>query len=209
MATAFAGPLCRWFARAAEREAAALRPGVEAWREDLRGAVADKIRAQLDWDEGAGVAVTTDLGDSGWLALRLFAFYSERSDLDWPDTVPPLLELDAHWRTAADGKFQKTLYGQLLACRGWLPGDFPVTLRVPLPDGESAELGSVGGLVDQLRWLNQRTFQADAADLAGWRTAAAPPAGELLLAARRGYAALWAAAEVAQQQRLPLMVREV
>jgi len=209
MATAFAGPLSRWFARDAAREAAALRPGVEAWREDLRGAVADKVRAQLVWDEGADVAVTTDLGDSGWLALRLFAFYSERSELEWPDCVPPLLELDPHWRAAADGKFGKTLYGQLLACRGWLPGDFPVTLRVPLPDGETAELGSVGGLVDQLRWLNQRTFQADGADLTAWLEAAAPPGADLLQAARRGYAAVWVAAEVAQQHRLPLFVREV
>ena len=207
MASAFTGPLSHWFAGAADP--ARLRPGIEAWREDLRGAVADKIRAQLEWDEGAAFALTSDLGDSGWLALRLFAFYSERSDLEWPDTVPPLLELDANWRAAADGKFAKSLYGQLLACRGWLPGDFPVTLRVPLPDGESAELGSVGGLVDQLRWLNQRTFQADAGAIAGWRTAAAPAGGELLQAARRGYAALWAVAELALQHRLPVLVREV
>jgi hypothetical protein len=206
MATAFAGPLCRWYAR--DGDPSRLRPGVEAWREDLRGAVADKVRAQLEWDEAGEFALATDLGDSGWLALRLFALYSERSELDWPDTVPPLLELDPHWRAAADGKFPKTLYGQLLACRGWLPGDFPVTLRVPLPDGESAELGSIGGLVDQLRWLNQRTFQADAEDLRAWCQIAAPAGGELLQAARRGYAALWTAAEAAQASRLPLMVRE-
>jgi hypothetical protein len=206
MATAFVGPLCRWFAR--DGDPARLRAGVEVWREDLRAAVADKIRAQLDWDEGAEVAVIADLGASGWPALRLFALYSERSELDWPDTVPPLLELDPHWRAAADGKFPKTLYGQLLACRGWLPGDFPVTLRVPLPDGEAAELGSVGGLVDQLRWLNQRTFQADADDLLAWCQVAAPPAADLLQAARRGHAALWHAAETALARRLPLMVRE-
>lgn len=207
MASAYAGPLCRWFAGAADPTR--LRTGVEAWREDLRGAVADKIRAQLEWDEGADVAITTDLGDSGWMALRLFAFYSEHSELEWPDTVPPLLELDPHWRAAADGRFGKTLYGQLLACRGWLPGDFPVTLRVPLPDGASAELGSVGALVDQLRWLNQRTFQADATDIVAWRAVGAPVAGDLLQAARRGYAGLWTAAEAAQQQRLPLFVREI
>src|SRR5204863_1033243 len=124
MALAFAGPLSRFFARDAA-DAARLRVGVEAWCEDLRASVADKLKAQLVWDEGSAVACTAELGDAGWMALRLFAFYAERSELELPDTVPPLLELDAQWRAAADGKFGKSRFGHLLACRVWLPGDFP------------------------------------------------------------------------------------
>ena len=136
---AFAGPLSRFFARGAEdvdAEAARLRPGVEQWREDLRQGVADKVAAELSWDEGGHVVATTDLGEAGWPALRLFAFYAERADLEWPDTVPALLELDPAWREAADAQFGKSLYGQLLACELWLPGEFPVTVRAPRPDGE-------------------------------------------------------------------------
>lgn len=207
MATAFAGPLSRYYGVDAAATAR-LRAGVEAWRADLRRAVADKIAAQLQWDEGAPVAAAIDLGDSGWPGLRLFAFYSERSELEFPDTVPALLELDAMWRAAQDTKFGKSLYGQLLACRVWLPADFPVTLRVPMPDGETAEVGSLDALLNQLRWLNQRTFQGEADDFVTWRGLLAPAGGDLLRAARRGYGALVQAAAMAKQERLPLVVRE-
>lgn len=207
MAVAFAGPLSRWFLRDGQ-DLARLRRGVEAWRADLRAAVADKVAQQLAWDEGVDVAFTVELGDSGWMALRLFAFYCERAEFELPDTVPPLLELDPQWRAAADAKFKNSLYGQLLACRVWLPGDFPVTMKAPLPDGDSAELGSVAVLADQLRWLNRRTFQADADEIERWRSSPAPVGGDLLAAARRGYAGLASAVAVAQRHGVPLVVRE-
>jgi hypothetical protein len=203
------GPL--WRCLAGDRTGDALaraQAGVLAWRDDLRAAVAAKVQAQLVWDETAATAVRFDLGPAGWPALRLFAFYSERAELEWPDTVPPLLELDPAWREAADGKFGKSHYGQLLACRAWLPGDFPVTLRAPLPDGDTAELGSVVVLADQLRWLNQRTFQGDAQAIVAWRELPAPVGGSLLDAARRGFAMLHAAAELAVAQRLPIVLHE-
>ena len=208
MASVHAGPLSRFYAQVGG-DAAKLRVGVEAWRGDLCASVAAKVAAQLVWDEGAAEAMVWDLGAAGWLALRLFAFYAERSDLEMPDIVPALLELDPDWRAAADGKFAKTLYGQLLACRMWLPGEFPVTLRAPLPDGETAEIGSLAVLMDQLRWLNQRTFQADADQFSGWLALPAVAGGGLIDAARRGYAGLWAAVEAATRARVPVVVREV
>lgn len=208
MATAFVGPMSRFFARSPE-EAAKLRHGVEAWRADLRSAVAEKVSAQLVWDEGSTVAQSFDFGESGWMGLRLFAFYAERSDLEMPDTVPGLLELDAEWRAAHDTKFGKTLYGHLLACRGWLPGDFPVTIKAPLPDGETAEFGSLKAMADQLRFLNQRTFQADAEEFAGWIEVPALAGAGIIEAARRGYATLSAATALALREGLPLLVREI
>ena len=207
MATAFAGPLSRFFAGAVPGEAGRLRAGVEAWRRDLRGAVADKVSAELEWDERRDVAFEADLGEAGWIALRLLAFYAERSDLEWPDDVPALCELDPHWRAAADAKFPRSLYGQLLACELWLPGEFPVTLRAPRPDGETVEIGSVVVLHDQLTWLNQRTFQADADAIRRWRELDARAGSAFLPAARRGFAALWGAADVARRESVPLVVR--
>ncbi len=207
MAHAFAGTLSRYFAGDAG-DAVRLRAGVEAWRDDLRASVADKVKAQLVWDEAAAATWLSDLGDAGWMALRLFAFYAERPDLELPDTVPPLLELDAEWRAAADAKFAKSRCGHLLACRVWLPGDFPVTMKAPLPDGETAEIGSLDLLADQLRRLNEQTFAADVAAVAAWSTLPAPPGGDLLDAARRGYAGLWAAVAAAVRARVPVIVRE-
>lgn len=205
MAIAFTGPLSRYYARKPQ-DAVRVQPGVEAWREDLRASVADKVRQQLYWDEAADVVFRADLGDAGWPALRLFALYAERAELELPDTVPPLLELDPAWRQAAERKFEKSLYGQLLACSVWLPGDYPVTLRAPMPNGDTAEIGSVAVLADQLKWLNQRTFAADLEQLAGWRDVPAPAGCSLLDAARRGYAALAAAVTTAQRFGVPVLV---
>jgi hypothetical protein len=206
---AWAGPLSRWYAKGSGGDAAKLRVGVESWRRDLRASVAAKVAEQLVWDEASAVGQQWDLGEAGWMALRLFAMYAERSELELPDTVPALLELDREWRAAVDAKFSKSNYGHLLACRIWLPGDFPVTMRVPLPDGESAEIGSLAVLEDQLRWLNQRTFQTDAAQIADWLELPAPAGGELIAAARRGYAGLVAATGLAVRARVPLLVSEV
>lgn len=199
--------MSRWYARGGAGDAAKLRVGVETWREDLRSSVAAKVAAQLVWDEGSAVASEWDLGESGWMALRLFAFYAERSDLELPDVVPGLLELDREWRAASEAKFAKSLYGQLLACSVWVPGDFPVTVRAPMPDGEAAEIGSLVVLADQMKWLNQRTFAADAEEVVKWVGLPAPAGGELIAAARRGYSGLAAAVGVAMRGRVPVIVR--
>jgi hypothetical protein len=206
LATAIAGPLSRFFAKD-EDDAVRLRAGVEAWRKDLVSSVAEKVGAQLEWDESSDTVFESDLGDSGWIALRMFAFYAERSDLDWPDTVPALPEFDTFWREAAEDKFSKSLYGQLLACEMWLPGEFPVTIRAPRPDGDAAEIGSLKVLADQLLWLNQRTFQADTEEIAKWLKMPAEAGGMFLMATRRGYAALSAAVDVAQSNAIPLVVK--
>jgi hypothetical protein len=209
LAEVYAGPLSRWFSKGDEAEAFRLRAGVEQWREDLRSSVAEKVSEQLQWDEASTCDARFDLDASGWMALRLFAFYAERSDLEWPDTVPQLLELDPDWRKAFDEKFGKSLYGQILACDLWLPGEFPVTVRAPRPDGDAAEIGSLKVLSDQLLWLNQRTFQADQGVIAEWRGQPAPAGAPLLQAARRGYATLAAACARASEAKVPLLIQSV
>jgi hypothetical protein len=208
MATVFAGSLCRFFAYP-DGDAAKLAPGVALWQRDLLQALGEKPLLPRPWRETAdGEVLQQDLGDAGLLALRLFAFHAERTDLELPDRTPALLELDKHWRAAADAKFERSLYAQVLAPRLWLPGEFPFTFRAPLPDGEGAEIGALGGLVEQLRWLNQRTFQADAEVIESWRELPAPAGCDLLVGARRGLSGLLAAAEFARERDLPLAVRE-
>jgi hypothetical protein len=208
-ATAFAGPLCRYFA-GHDGDAARLVQGIVAWRHDVNEALQARLHGeQLEWHEAADTAcLACDLDAAGWTGLRLFACLAERSHLELPDRVPALLELDQEWRKAVDAKFANSLYGQILAPRVWLPGDFGFTFRGPLPDGDTVDIGSLSVLHDQLRWLNQRTFQADAATLASWRSVPAPAGAALLLAAQRGLAGLAAAAAFAREHALPLLVRQ-
>jgi hypothetical protein len=204
MARAYVGPLCRVFA--GERgEPATFVAGVEEWRRDLQEALGKRLAAPLQWPEDpADAGAWFELGDSGLIGLRLFAFYAEKSDLELPDAAPALLELDREFRAAQDQKFERSKYGHLLAAQLWLPADFPFTARIALPDGEAVEMGSLPALRDQLRWLNQRTFQADEALAASWAALAAPAGGPLIPAAQRGFAGLWAAVEAASSRGLPL-----
>ncbi|MFK7741490.1 MAG: hypothetical protein AB8H80_14325 [Planctomycetota bacterium] len=203
---ALAGPLSHWFAKGDPAEADRLVAGVEQWRKDLRSSVAEKVGEQLVWDERSGTTFAADLDEAGHVALRLFAFYAERSDLEWPDTCPALCELDAAWREGAEQKFAKSLYGQILACDMWLPGEFPVTVRAPRPDGQAVEIGSLQVLLDQLNWLNQRTFQADEAEVVAWQSERAAAGIAFVAAARRGFASLLQACKVARDAALPLML---
>jgi len=204
---ACAGPLCRFYARGGG-DVALLRPGVLQWRADLQEALGPRLRGALDWNEDPHGAVKEyDLGGSGLVALRLLAVYAERSDLELPERVPAIPELDRAFREVADQKFAKSHFGQLLAADLWLPLDFAFTARAPLPDGTEGGIVSLPLLLDQLRRLNARTFQADATAFDDWRGLPAEPGNDLLDAARRGLAGMLAAAAAAEQAMLPLAMR--
>ena len=207
MVRAFAGPLCCYYA-AADQSAATVRKGIEVWREDLVGSLEGRVdEASLRWpEEPDGPVAWGDMGESGWMALRLLAYYAERTDLDFPDTVPQLLELDREYRQAVDEKFARSRYGQLLPCSVWLPSEFPITVQVPMPDGETAEIGSLPGLHNQLRWLNERTFQASLDATAEWVDLPAPAGGELIPAAQRGFAVLWGVVAEGVRNGMPVLV---
>lgn len=208
MVTAVAGPLCRFYAAAGVGDAAVLQAGVLRWRIDLQAALGDRLPGALCWDEALdGPVAEADLGPAGLTALRLLAVHAERTDLELPGSVPAIPELDRAYREAADQKFVRSHFGQLLAAELWLPLDFAFTVRAPLPDGREAEIGSLPLLLDQLRRLNGRTFQADPDAFARWRQLPAAPGGDLLDAARRGLAGLLAAAAAAHAACLPLALR--
>jgi hypothetical protein len=128
----------------------------------LQEALGAKLRGPLDWTEDPGHAGREfDLGESGWLALRLFAVYAERSDLELPETVPAIAELDRAWRAAADAKFANSHFGHLLAAELWLPLEFPFTFRAPLPDGAEAGIGSLLLLQDQISHFRRTGHRAE------------------------------------------------
>ncbi|MEY4674873.1 MAG: hypothetical protein RL148_2657 [Planctomycetota bacterium] len=206
MALAVAGPLARCLG--ADRETALRQQqGIELWRKDLATGLPAGA-PELRWDEDPAVEPRRfDLGESGWMALRLLATYAERTDLELPDTVPALLELDKAWRKAADEKFARSRFGHLVAAECWLPAEFEFTVRAPLPDGTAADIGSLVLLQDQLKRLNEATFQAGACELGEWQALPAPAGGDLLDAARRGLAVLAAAAAWARAMNSVLLLQ--
>ncbi len=200
--TLFVGPLCRFFA-GADGDPASLADGVAAWREDLRAALQGRPVRGFEWDELADVAPATfDPGARGLDAVRLLAVHAQRPELDLPDELPERLELDRAFADAEREDFGRSHYGQLLAARIWLPGDFDFTFRCPRPDGEESAFGSLTALRDQVGFLIARTFQPDDATLAAWRELRG---ASFLDAVRRGTAELVIAVDVAVKRRLPLL----
>lgn len=209
MAIAVAGPLCRFHADAGHGDPALLQAGVLRWRQDLAVALGPRLPGALSWDEDpAQVVRCCDLGPAGLVAVRLLAVYAQRPELELPEAVPAIPELDRAFREAADQKFARSHFGQLLAADLWLPLEFLFTARAPLPDGQEGEIGSLPVLRDQLRRLNERTFVLDATALAVWPDLPAEAGGDLLPAARRGLGALLAAAEDGCARGLPLALRQ-
>ena len=203
MAELRVGPLWRFYA--ADRAEGVVRDGVLAWRERALAALDGFPRAAL-----AGAAEREeplevfDADAVGLVALRLWAFYGQRTELDWPETVPPVAELDRAWREAADGGFAGSHYAHLLVPELWLPGDFAFTARMPMPDGEDREVGSVGLAKAQLARLNRSTFDAEGDELREWIREPAPVGATFVEAVRRGIGAMAAALARAQQLGLPM-----
>lgn len=134
---------------------------VEAWREQVNASLAARFGAPLRWDErSAQRHPRVELSATALCGVRLLAVYADRPDLDLPDTLAADASRDPVYAAALAASFASSRYGQLLAARIWLPGDFAFTFVCPAPHGDDVAFGSLDVLDDQLRRLNERTLVA-------------------------------------------------
>ena len=198
------GPLSAFY-HDADRDLIDTRSGVLSWLDQLNQALKGHLKGPLEWSE-EGEGKVFDLDGGGWDGLRLLALYANRPGLDWPSTLPPILDLDKEWRGAADKNFTGCRFAQVLAPRLWLPADFTFTVRLPLPDGDEVDIGSATVLSDQLRWLNRETLLGEFEALQSWRDLPAPAGCPFVPAAQRGLAEFITATERANAQHVPLLI---
>jgi hypothetical protein len=165
----YRGPLSEFFAGRDGAATADRVPAVLAWRAHLASKLGAALREPLAWPEEAGDAQRILLPARALEALRLLAVYADRAELELPDDLPPLLDLDPVWQQAVNQDFRGSRFAQVLAPDCWLPADFDLTLRHAYPDGTPAVFGSATALRFQLRALNRTTLQLDLAEIAEWR----------------------------------------
>jgi hypothetical protein len=133
--------------------------GVRRWREDLNEALRPHLRTALDWNEDQEESWSAALEDTTYRALMLLAAHAQKTDYPWPDEVPPRVDTDPAWQEISADDFARCHYPQVVIPRLWVPGDFALTMKHALPDGEEVVLGSLDGLRTQLHQLNKNTLQ--------------------------------------------------
>lgn len=215
----YAGPLCRYYARA--WQPAAVRQGTEApvpappgavtdpaevlsvvlqWQAEVSARVEASVGASLDWDETPGAAWSSE--QVGWRGLGglLLAAALEPGDPGTPTQVP--LEWGEHPAYAGPGpEAARGPRGQLLApgIELWLPWPVDFVARLPDPTGQEIVVGSAPALADQLRALG-----AARPELTGGGPGPDLVDEPFLAAARRGFAAFTAMVDHALDAEVPL-----
>jgi hypothetical protein len=173
----------------------------------------DVARWQAELSRRAGVAVTWDddprreyfTDKPAWDcygALLLWAAYEERGATKYPETAEKWDEnpIFASLAGKADSK-----YCQLLAnTEIWVPAEIHLPIAASTLAGDTAVVGSVGDLADQLRALNEASWKADEATISQWRQEGADYGAPLEQSARFGFAVFSQLAALAVQHRLPM-----
>ncbi len=149
-----------------------IRETVDMWRDAVSQALDEHLEDSLEWDESIEAPYFTDKPTwDCYSSLLLWAAYSEHEDLERPTACVDDWNEDPAYQKSADPEFE-TDYGALL--RGtstWLPSDFAFTFVSEDLTGEEACFGSSVQLLQQLFDLNAKTWQADEATIAKWRSA--------------------------------------
>lgn len=143
--------------------------GTLAWRSHLASKLGAVLRAPLDWPEdphaeGERLVLPPRALD----ALRLLAVYADRTELELPDALPGVMDLDPVWQRARQQDFKQSRFAHVLAADCWLPAEFEATVAHAYPDGTPAVFGSGDALRFQLRELNRCTLQLDLAEIREW-----------------------------------------
>ena len=177
--------------------------GIRRWRDDLNAALEPHLRAPLEWDEDQDRSLSMTLPTVAHRALLLLAAHAQKTEHAWPDDVPSRVDTDPAFQEISEGNFARCHYPQVVIPSFWVPGDFALTMKHALPDGEEVVLGSLDGLQAQLRQLNQNTLQLGQQALGDQAKAGPAPGEEFVAQATYGLSIFTRATEEALALRVP------
>ncbi len=145
-----------------------MHPVVLEWQKELNSKM--KLADPMAWDESQQSPYFTDqLHFQGHSSLLLWAAYYERKDLNRPtECVEDFNEDEAYLSCSADDS--KTEFAHLLkntVC--WLPADFAEPFEAMDVCGAELRYGSTNKLLEELIWLNTKTWKAERTDIERWK----------------------------------------
>ena len=156
-------------ATARARDSGPIQSAVLAWREALAASLGDSLPAPLDWDETPDAAYFTGRpGWDGFGALVLWAAYAEHPALRRPANLPEEWDDDPALVQCNAAGFRSRYSHLVRNVELWLPGPFEFTFEGEDVDRRRIVVGSAATLVRQLTGLNDATWKATDAEIAGW-----------------------------------------
>ncbi len=183
---------------------AAARQEIENWRRSLNEALGARLQAPLDWPEDEdGTYFTDKPGWDAYRALKIWAAYEEHPEFEAPAMVPEKWTSDPAYELSS-AEQAPTRYPTLLRSAFWLPGEHSFTAQGKTPNGVDVTFGFTAALLQELRELNARTW--DAEDISGWFAYGKKREDGFESCAKFGLAVLYALGSVAKEDNLPMIL---
>lgn len=180
-------------------------PMVLQWQADMCDELRLRLQSPLDWSEDfAGPYFTDRPGWDAYFGVVLWAAYEEHPELARRERVPNDVTSDPALAASRAEGFRSRYPSLISDVEMWLPGEFDFTFLAPALTGDETGIGSSVALLEELRDLNARTWNADDGLLAEWRRTCPVGAEPLESHARFGLAVLLDLARLSVDHRLPM-----
>jgi len=183
-----------------------VHPLVLQWQRMLADALTEHVDNAVDWDESPESAYFTDKPTwDCWADLLLWAAYDEHPEHERPDELVTDWRQDPAYEASNTDDFESR-YPQLLRrdLELWLPSDFPFVFSTMGLTGKEVTIGSSVRLLNELRSLNERTWEASPQVVGHWSRTGVPPGAPLEAGARYAFSLLLGLAEKSIEFRLPM-----
>ena len=172
-----------------------------AWRDQLAAKGRFQPSTNWDWQESPSIQGSWEkVGFDGYGAVQLWATYAGNPKATRPEEFPPDWTRDREF-----SKKSSTAFSHIIGAELWLPVDFRESFQDTDHRGRKVRIGSVLRLSQQLRQLNEATWNADEDAIRNWRDEDFD-CDSLDSMARLGFSRFYCLTEEAMQQRLPMRV---
>lgn len=204
-----------------------VRPYMEGWRDHILSALAQPDRPPYTpWPEDGEKPYYTDKPDWDALGALMVVIACQVYGEPIPPTVQKGWDYTTHPAVARLAEDPERVWSLLRGATWWLPLSEPFLFRGPLPNENTAVLGTTAGLRIELEWLNRSLWQAGEetilawADTEGYPTDAVyGPEGNLdpqgirehteydtLSLAKFAFSLFWRALNFAEEQKVPILL---
>lgn len=185
-----------------------LRNYIIEWRKQISHALKKHLNAPLNWTETPDApSVTEAVDERAYDALLLWAAYAASPDLTKPNELHDDYDFDTDPAILALENLEEFDYSQILSdVIIWLPFNLDIVFDAEfLNYEEPISVGSSGALFEQLKKLNQATWQVPVGEITSWREAKIDENNLTLeTLAKHGFAVFYNMAQQSVMQKQPM-----